>query len=54
MKTQRDREQEKREAKLAAIEEQVKDGSLKIRQMTKAERAANPPKPRPPKRGEKR
>lgn len=50
MKSQRDRAEEKRQAKLDAIEEQVKDGSLTIRKMTAKERAANPPKPRPEKR----
>ena len=43
---------EKRETRLAEIDEQVKDGSLTVRQMTAAERktfearrAARPPKP---------
>ncbi len=47
------RAQEKREAKLAEIAEQVKDGSLVVRKMTAAERkrfeksrSARPAKPR--------
>jgi hypothetical protein len=47
----KDRAEQKRQEKLAEIEEQVKRGELKIRQMTKAERKANPPKRREPKRG---
>jgi hypothetical protein len=45
MKTQRERNDEKRREKLAAIEEQVKEGTLTIRKMTPEERAANPPRP---------
>jgi hypothetical protein len=47
MKTPRERAEEKRQAKLDAIDEQVKNGSLVIRKMTAKERAENPPKPRP-------
>ena len=45
-KTQKDRADEKRREKLAVIREQVKEGSLKIRKMTPAERKAHPPRPR--------
>ena len=38
------RQQKRREERLKLIEEQVADGSLTIRQMTPAERKANPPK----------
>jgi hypothetical protein len=42
------RQQEKREAKLKDIEEQVSQGTLLIRQMTAAERKRYPPRePRP-------
>ena len=44
------RQQKRREERLKLIEEQVADGSLKIRQMTAAERKANPPRPPKPKR----
>jgi hypothetical protein len=45
MKTQRERNDEKRREKLAAIQEQVEQGTLTIRKMTPEERAANPPRP---------
>ena len=51
MKSQQQRAEEKRQEKLAEIEQQVKDGTLVIRQMTEKERAKNPPKPRQPRRG---
>ena len=38
------RQQKKREERLKLIEEQIADGTLTIRQMTPAERKANPPK----------
>jgi hypothetical protein len=44
MKTQRERNDEKRREKLAAIQEQVEQGTLTIRKMTPEERAANPPR----------
>ena len=50
MKTSRERSEEKRAEKLAAIREQVEDGSLVIRQMTDAERRRDPPRPVPVKR----
>jgi hypothetical protein len=50
VKTGRDRAQEKREAKLELVREQVQSGSLVIRQMTKEERRRYPPRPASPKR----
>lgn len=44
MKTQQQRQQEKRKEKLDLIKQQVKEGSLKIRKMTAAERKKFPPK----------
>ena len=49
-KSQRERAEEKRQEKLAAMEEQVKDGSLVIRQMTPEERKKHPPRPERPRR----
>jgi hypothetical protein len=46
-----DQKQERRVAKLADVERQIKSGSLVVRQMTPAERAQHPPRPRPVKRG---
>jgi hypothetical protein len=46
MLTQADRAAEQRRVKLEEIQRQVKDGSLKIRKMTQAERKRFPPKPR--------
>jgi hypothetical protein len=51
MSDQKERAEQKRREKLDLIQEQVKSGQLKIKQMTPAERAKNPPRPRPPKRG---
>jgi hypothetical protein len=48
MKSAHEREQERRRQKLAAVEEQVRRGSLVVRQMTEAERARYPPRPAPP------
>ena len=45
MKTQQERQEDKRQGKLADVQRQVKDGSLVIRQMTPAERERNPPRP---------
>lgn len=51
MSTQRERAEEKRKEKLAAVEQQVQDGSLTIRKMTPEEREKYPkPEPRQPKR----
>ncbi len=49
MKTPKERAEERRQEKLADIKEQVDKGELSIRQMTPAERKANPPKERKPK-----
>jgi hypothetical protein len=46
MKTPKERADERRQEKLAQIEEQVEKGTLTIRKMTAKERAAHPPKPR--------
>jgi hypothetical protein len=53
MSTQRERAEQKRREKLELVREQVDSGELKIRQMTPAERAKHPPRPRPEKRGSK-
>jgi hypothetical protein len=50
LKTQADREKERRKAKLDDIERDVERGSLVIREMTEAEREKYPPKPRTSKR----
>jgi hypothetical protein len=50
MKTARERAEEKREAKLEQMREQVESGSLVIRKMTDEERRRFPPRPSPAKR----
>jgi hypothetical protein len=45
MKTTRERAEEKRQAKLELIREQVGSGSLVIRKMTAEERRQYPPRP---------
>jgi hypothetical protein len=50
MKTTRERAEERRQAKLELVREQVQDGSLVIRKMTDEERRQNPPRPAAPKR----
>jgi hypothetical protein len=50
MKSARERAEEKREAKLELVREQVESGSLTIRQMTDEERRRHPPRPVAPKR----
>jgi hypothetical protein len=52
MTNQRDRAEDKRREKLAAIEQQVRDGSLTIRAMTPQEREKypKPDQPRPRRR----
>lgn len=52
MATQQERAAKARDEKLAAIEEQVRDGSLVIREMTPAERKKypKPETPRPTRR----
>jgi hypothetical protein len=49
MKSGREKAEEKRQAKLAQVQEQVEDGSLVIRQMTEEERRQYPPRPERPK-----
>jgi hypothetical protein len=52
MKTQKERADDRRRQKLAEVEEQIRRGSLVVRQMTPAERERNQPKSAPrPKRG---
>jgi hypothetical protein len=50
VKSARERAEEKREAKLELVREQVQNGSLVIRQMTKEERRRYPRRPVSPKR----
>lgn len=50
MKTTRERAEEKRQAKLDYVREQVDSGTLVIRQMTDEERRRYPPQPPRPKR----
>lgn len=50
-KTPRERQEEQRQAKLDALQEQVESGSLVIRKMTKEERKKYPPREPKPKRG---
>jgi hypothetical protein len=47
MKTQRQHAEDRRQVKLAVVQEQIDDGTLKVRRMTAKERAAHPPRPRP-------
>jgi hypothetical protein len=54
VKTNRERAEDKRQAKLDLIREQVESGTLVIRKMTAAERRRYPPRPDLPKRGGKR
>jgi hypothetical protein len=49
VKTTREKAEEKRLAKLDLVREQVKSGSLLIRQMTDEERRRYPPRPARPK-----
>ncbi len=50
MKTTREKAEERRQAKLEMVREQVENGSLVIRQMTDEERRRNPPRPAKAKR----
>ena len=47
MKSARERAEEKRQEKLDLVREQVRSGSLVIRQMTDEERRRYPPRPAP-------
>ena len=50
----RQRQDAKREQSMAEFERQVEEGSVVVRQMTPAERKANPPREAPPKKPRKR
>ena len=50
MKSQQERQAEKRREKLLEIERQISAGALVVRQMTAEERERNPPRPPRPKR----
>ena len=52
MKTTREKAEEKRQAKLDLVREQVQSGVLVIRQMTEAERRRYPPRRAPSKPGD--
>lgn len=54
MKSTRERAEEKREEKLELVREQVENGSLVIRKMTKEERRQYPPRPVSPNRSSSR
>jgi hypothetical protein len=54
VKTARERAEEKRQAKLELVREQVESGTLVIRTMTAEERRRYPPRPTDPKRGDRR
>ncbi len=52
MKTTRERAEERRQAKLEMVRDQVQEGSLVIRKMTEEERNRYPPRAaRPPRTG---
>jgi len=49
MTTPKERQEEQRRERLRQMEEQIRTGSLVVRQMTPEERERNPPRPpRPP------
>jgi hypothetical protein len=50
----RQQQEKKREKSVEEFGRQIEDGSLVLRQMTPAERKANPPRERPPKRRQTR
>jgi hypothetical protein len=54
VKTAKERAEEKRQAELELVREQVASGALVIRQMTDEERLRYPPLPARPKRSGKR
>jgi hypothetical protein len=54
MKTTRERAEEKRQAKLDLVREQVQDGSLVIRKMTAEERRRYPRRHAPAKKAARR
>jgi hypothetical protein len=49
MKTTQEREQDRRREKLAAVQDQIRSGSLVVRQMTAAERERYARRPAQPK-----
>jgi hypothetical protein len=51
MKTQQERQAERRRLKLLEVEKQIQAGSLTVRKMTAEERRTNPARPPRPKRG---
>jgi hypothetical protein len=46
VKSVRQRQDERRDEKLKEVQRQIDEGSLVVRKMTKAERAAHPPRNR--------
>lgn len=54
VKSTRERAEEKRQAKLELVQEQVESGSLVIRKMTAEERRQYPPRETPPKKDGRR
>jgi anti-sigma28 factor (negative regulator of flagellin synthesis) len=50
VKTQKERDEERRRQKLEEMQEQIESGSLEVRQMTDEERKRYPPKERKPKK----
>lgn len=54
MKTSRERAEDRRQDKLADVRQQVRNGSLVIRQMTEEERQRYPVRARPPQSGRRR
>ncbi len=50
MRTSRERAEDKRQAKLELVREQIENGALVVRQMTDEERERYPPRPPRPKR----
>jgi anti-sigma28 factor (negative regulator of flagellin synthesis) len=44
LKTQRERDEERRQEKLELIQEQIKSGTLVVRKMTDEERASHQPR----------
>jgi hypothetical protein len=49
-KTPQERQADRRRQLLAQVDEQIRAGTLVVRQMTAEERKRNPPRPAPPKR----
>ena len=50
---QKERAEQRRKEKLAAVQEEIDSGNLTVRKMTAKERAEQPPRPRP-ERGRRR